>query len=82
MVIYLKCTFMEQSNESIKNIFYDIPTDNGSILLPGILILQIEEDKLLYKTVPLNHSGKDGDGVGKRYEYDGKPTSLAQVLLS
>lgn len=79
MVIYLKCTFMEQSNE---NIFYGIPTDNGSTLLPGILLLQIEEDKIIYKTVPLNHSEKDGDGVGKRYEYDGKPTSLAQVLLS
>ena len=61
--------------------FNDVPVDNGTVLFPGILLECIEGDKPSFKTAHPNSLTDDG-GIGKRYEYEGPPMSLAQVLLA
>ncbi|MBP6855166.1 MAG: hypothetical protein KBD26_03365 [Candidatus Pacebacteria bacterium] len=72
---------MENNTTENKNIFEDVPKDNGSSIMPGILLAKIENEKILYTTAQIHELSKTG-GIGQRYEYDGPPTSLAQVLLA
>lgn len=71
---------MENNSTNNNSVFSDVPDDNGSPLLPGILLAKIENDKIIYTTAEIHELSKTG-GIGKRYEYDGPPESLAQVLL-
>ncbi len=70
-----------ENSTSNENLFDDVPMDNGSPLLPGVLLAKIENDKIIYTTAQIHELSKTG-GIGIRYEYDGQPESLAQVLLA
>ena len=71
----------DSSKKEERDIFHDVPKDDGSHYLPGILIERIEGEKYFISTKSYNDLCPE-TGLAKRYEYDGPPTSLAQVLLA